>query len=111
MSVSDLMAARLGRKPKTTEELMQELNQFSRLDRIVGNMGTLESTKGSVSVFTEAAASKSTKSDKSDYKKGFHFYCHNHNLYVLMIILHEQKAKQQRLLCPRVLVGRQFQSP
>ena len=53
------MAARLGRKPKTTEELMQELNQFSRLDRIVARMSALESTKDPVSVFNDATAEHS----------------------------------------------------
>ena len=83
MSVSELMAARLGKKPKTTEELMQELNQFSRLDRIVGRMSALDSTKDSVSVFNSkdaehslAAAAQPARIDSSVKKTGCFYSSH-----------------------------------
>ena len=76
MSVSELMAAQVGKNTKTTEDLIRELNQFSRLDRIVGGMSTLDSNKGSVSVFNDAAAessqptaSKSTESEAHGRKR------------------------------------------
>ena len=111
MSVSELMAARLGKKPKTTEELMQELNQFSRLDRIVGRMSALDSTKDSVSVFNSkdaehslAAAAQPARIDSSVKKTGCFYSSHQWHPCVLTIRLRAQKEKQRQrrnLVCGR----------